>query len=58
MFHGDDPVYGRHGGLAMEAVLEKLLVEVLAVVAQVALIRLLAWWRDRASGAHEVLPAL
>jgi len=30
----------------MEVVLERILVEVLAVVAQLALLRLLAWWRD------------
>ena len=41
----------------MEAVLEKILVEVLAVVAQLALIRLLAWWREHASGAPEEVPA-
>jgi hypothetical protein len=34
----------------MEAVLEKLLVEILVVAAQLALVRLLAWWRDRAAG--------
>jgi hypothetical protein len=39
----------------MEVVLERLLVEVLAVVAQLALLRLLAWWRERGAG---VLPAI
>jgi len=41
----------------MEVVLERILVEVLAVVAQLALLRLLAWWRERARGAPEAMPA-
>lgn len=41
----------------MEVVLEKILVEVLAVLAQLALIRLLLWWRERASVAPGAVPA-
>ncbi len=37
--------------------LEKVLVEMLAVVAQVALLRLLAWLRERSTGAPGVATA-
>jgi hypothetical protein len=42
----------------MEVVLEKILVEVLALVAQLALVRLLAWWRERASDESAVPRAM
>ena len=38
----------------MEIVLERILVEVFAVVAQLALLRLLAWLRGRATGGAPV----
>ena len=38
----------------MEVVLERILIEVLAIAVQVALLRLLAWLRSRSSGTTAV----
>jgi len=45
------------GDREVEALFEKVLIEMLAVVAQLALLRLLAWLRERSSGAPEVATA-
>jgi hypothetical protein len=41
----------------VEAVLEKVLVEILAVVAQLALLRLLGWLRERSAGTPGIATA-
>jgi hypothetical protein len=38
----------------MEAVLEKILIDILIVVAQVGLVRLFTWWRARSAEASSV----
>jgi hypothetical protein len=42
----------------MEVVLERVLIEVLAVLAQLALVRLLAWWRERVGAPPGAVPAV
>jgi len=42
----------------MELLLEAILAEVVAVLAHLALVRLLDWWRGRAAAAEELALAV